>query len=191
MFEDRLQALRGRRGRVARRRPAWRRSPRRCLSYLKTGDHVVAGRAMFGSCRYVVETLCRALRHHVHARRRQGSRCLAHGDPPEHQDVLLRDPVEPEPRLVDIAAVSKIARDNGILTIVDNVFATPMLQRPLALGADIVVYSATKHIDGQGRCLGGAVLGSSEFITKYVQDWVRPDRTVHQSLQCLGDAERP
>jgi O-succinylhomoserine sulfhydrylase len=82
-------------------------------------------------------------------------------------------PSNPNLELVDIAGVSKIARDNGILTIVDNVFATPMLQHPLALGADVVVYSATKHIDGQGRCLGGAVLGQSEFITKYVQEWLR------------------
>ena len=75
--------------------------------------------------------------------------------------------------LVDIAAVAKIAKAHDILSVVDNVFATPMLQRPLALGADIVVYSTTKHIDGQGRCLGGAVLGTTDFVTKYVQDWVR------------------
>ena len=86
---------------------------------------------------------------------------------------FFETPSNPALELVDIAAVSKIARDNGILTIVDNVFATPMLQRPLALGADIVVYSATKHIDGQGRCLGGAVLGKTDFIAKYVQEWLR------------------
>jgi O-succinylhomoserine sulfhydrylase len=69
--------------------------------------------------------------------------------------------------------VCRIAQAIGIVSIVDNVFATPLLQRPLALGADVVVYSTTKHIDGQGRCLGGAVLGSHEFIVKYVQEWIR------------------
>ncbi len=86
---------------------------------------------------------------------------------------FFETPSNPNLELVDIAAVSKIGREKGIITVVDNVFATPMLQRPLALGADVVVYSATKHIDGQGRVLGGAVLGSTDFITKYVQDWLR------------------
>ena len=86
---------------------------------------------------------------------------------------FFETPSNPTLELVDIAAVAKIAKTHGILTIVDNVFATPMLQRPLQLGADIVVYSTTKHIDGQGRCLGGAVLASSDFVTKYLQDWVR------------------
>ena len=143
------------------------------LSYLKTGDHVVAGRALFGSCRYIVETLCPRFgitSTLVDGRDLDAWRTAIR---PNTKMFFFETPSNPNLELVDIAAVSKIARDNGILTIVDNVFATPMLQRPLALGADIVVYSATKHIDGQGRCLGGAVLGSSEFITKYVQDWVR------------------
>ncbi|MBK9078483.1 MAG: O-succinylhomoserine sulfhydrylase [Hyphomicrobium sp.] len=143
------------------------------LSYMKTGDHVVAARAMFGSCRYVVETLCP----------RFGIDCtLVDGKDldqwraavrPNTKMFFFETPSNPTLELVDIKAVCKIARDNGILSIVDNVFATPMLQRPLALGADIVVYSTTKHIDGQGRCLGGAVLCSTDFLTKYLQDWVR------------------
>jgi O-succinylhomoserine sulfhydrylase len=143
------------------------------LSYLKTGDHIVAARALFGSCRYIVETLCP----------RFGIECtLIDGRDldqwkaaiqPNTKMFFFETPSNPTLELVDIRAVCKIARDNGILSIVDNVFATPMLQRPLALGADIVVYSTTKHIDGQGRCLGGAVLGSTDFITKYVQEWVR------------------
>jgi O-succinylhomoserine sulfhydrylase len=143
------------------------------LSYMKTGDHIVAARALFGSCRYIVETLCP----------RFGITCtLIDGRDldqwkaaikPNTRMFFFETPSNPTLELVDIKAVCKIARDNGILSIVDNVFATPMLQRPLALGADIVVYSTTKHIDGQGRCLGGAVLGSTEFITKYVQEWVR------------------
>jgi O-succinylhomoserine sulfhydrylase len=143
------------------------------LSYVKTGDHIVAARALFGSCRYIVETLCP----------RFGITCtLIDGRDldqwraaikPNTKMFFFETPSNPTLELVDIKAVCKIARDNGILSIVDNVFATPMLQRPLALGADIVVYSTTKHIDGQGRCLGGAVLATTDFITKYVQDWVR------------------
>jgi O-succinylhomoserine sulfhydrylase len=143
------------------------------LSYMKTGDHVVASRALFGSCRYIVETLCP----------RFGIDCtLVDGKDLEQWRAAVRPntrmfffetPSNPTLELVDIKAVCQIARDNGILSVVDNVFATPMLQRPLALGADIVVYSTTKHIDGQGRCLGGAVLCSTDFLTKYLQDWVR------------------
>ncbi len=143
------------------------------LSYMKTGDHVVAGRAMFGSCRYIVETLCP----------RFGIACtLIDGKyldawkkaiQPNTKMFFFETPSNPNLELVDIAGVAQIAKAHGILTIVDNVFATPMLQRPLQLGADIVVYSATKHIDGQGRCLGGAVLCSSDFLTKHLQDWVR------------------
>ncbi len=143
------------------------------LSYMKTGDHVVAARALFGSCRYIVETLCP----------RFGIACtLIDGKDldawkkaiqPNTKMFFFETPSNPNLELVDIAGVSAIAKAHGILTIVDNVFATPMLQRPLKLGADIVVYSATKHIDGQGRCLGGAVLCSSDFLTKHLQDWVR------------------
>ncbi len=143
------------------------------LCYLKAGDHIVSGRALFGSCRYIVETLCP----------RFGIACtLVDGRDleawkraiqPNTKMFFFETPTNPTLELVDIAAVAKLAKAHNILSVVDNVFATPMLQRPLALGADIVVYSTTKHIDGQGRCLGGAVLGSSEFVTKHLQDWVR------------------
>jgi O-succinylhomoserine sulfhydrylase len=143
------------------------------LSYMKTGDHIVAARAMFGSCRYIVETLCPRFGIEftlIDGRDLDQWRAAIK---PNTKMFFFETPSNPTLELVDIKAVCKIARDNGILSIVDNVFATPMLQRPLALGADIVVYSTTKHIDGQGRCLGGAVLGSTDFIIKYVQDWVR------------------
>ena len=143
------------------------------LAYMRTGDHIVAARALFGSCRYIVETLCPRFGIEltlVDGRDLDAWRAAVR---PNTKMFFFETPSNPALELVDIAAVSKIARDNGILTIVDNVFATPMLQRPLALGADIVVYSATKHIDGQGRCLGGAVLGKTDFIAKYVQEWLR------------------
>ena len=143
------------------------------LSYLKTGDHIVSGRALFGSCRYIVETLCP----------RFGIECtLIDGRDLNAWDAAIKPntrmfffetPSNPTLELVDIEAVCALGKKHDILTVVDNVFATPMLQRPLKLGADIVVYSTTKHIDGQGRCLGGAVLASDDFVTKYLQDWVR------------------
>ena len=143
------------------------------LSYLKTGDHIVSGRALFGSCRYIVETLCP----------RFGIECtLIDGRDLNAWDAAIKPntrmfffetPSNPTLELVDIEAVCALGKKHDILTVVDNVFATPMLQRPLKLGADIVVYSTTKHIDGQGRCLGGAVLASNDFVTKYLQDWVR------------------
>lgn len=172
MFEDRLKALEGAEDCRATA-TGMAAVTAAMLSYLKTGDHIVAGRALFGSCRYIVETLCP----------RFGIACtLIDGADLEQWKAAIKPntkmfffetPSNPNLELVDIAGVCNIAKANGILTVVDNVFATPLLQKPLQFGADIVVYSATKHIDGQGRCLGGAVLASTEFTTKYVQDWVR------------------
>ena len=143
------------------------------LSYVKTGDHVVAARAMFGSCRNVIETIC--ARFGITSTLIDGKDLDAWRAAirPNTKMFFFETPSNPNLELVDIESVSKIGCEHGIITIVDNVFATPILQRPLALGADVVVYSATKHIDGQGRCLGGAVLGSTEFMIKYVQDWLR------------------
>jgi O-succinylhomoserine sulfhydrylase len=172
MFEDRLKILEGAEEcrATATGMAAVTAS---MLGYMKTGDHVVAAKALFGSCRYIVETLCP----------RFGIACtLIDGKDldawraairPETKMFFFETPSNPNLELVDIAAVCRIAREHGIISIVDNVFATPLLQRPIALGADIVVYSATKHIDGQGRCLGGAVLGTTEFVGKYVQEWIR------------------
>ena len=92
---------------------------------------------------------------------------------PNTKAVFFETPSNPTLELVDIAAVSEIAHRHGATVIVDNVFATPMLQRPLALGADVVVYSATKHIDGQGRCLGGVVLGPKEFIEEKLHNYLK------------------
>lgn len=172
MFEDRLKLLEGAEDcrATATGMAAVTAS---MLSYMKTGDHLVAARALFGSCRYIVETLC--------PRFGIGFTLIDGKDleqwraaiKPNTKMFFFETPSNPNLELVDIEGVCKIAREHGILSIVDNVFATPMLQRPLALGADIVVYSATKHIDGQGRCLGGAVLGKTEFISKQLQEWVR------------------
>ena len=143
------------------------------LSRLSAGDHIVSARALFGSCRYVVEDLCPRLgiaSTLVDGRDLDAWRSAMR---PNTRAVFFETPANPTLELVDIAAVSKIAHEAGATVIVDNVFATPMLQRPLEHGADIVVYSATKHIDGQGRCLGGLVLCSSQFLKDHLQDFVR------------------
>ncbi|GAB4141863.1 MAG: O-succinylhomoserine sulfhydrylase [Sphingomonadales bacterium] len=134
------------------------------LSCLRAGDHVVASRALFGSCRWLVENLLP---------RFGVATTLVHGPDleawakavrPETKLFFFETPANPTFDLVDIQAVSKIAHDAGARVIVDNVFATPLYQKPLALGADIVAYSATKHIDGQGRVLGGVILGAQAYI---------------------------
>ena len=143
------------------------------MSYLNAGDHVVAARAMFGSCRYIVETLCP--RFGIKPTLIDGRDLDAWRDAiqPNTKAFFFETPANPTLDLVDIAGVSAIAKEHGIKVIVDNVFATPMLQRPLQHGADVVVYSATKHIDGQGRCLGGIVLCDNDFLTKHLQDFYR------------------
>lgn len=143
------------------------------ISRLSAGDHIVSARALFGSCRYIVENLCPRLgiaSTLVDGRDLDAWRKAMR---PNTRAVFFETPANPTLELVDIAAVSKIAHEAGATVIVDNVFATPMLQRPLELGADVVVYSATKHIDGQGRCLGGLVLCSAQFLKDHLQDYLR------------------
>jgi O-succinylhomoserine sulfhydrylase len=143
------------------------------LCYLKAGDHVVAGRAMFGACRYVIEDLLP--RFGVAATLVDGRDLAAwRGAVRANTRVLFcESPANPMLELVDLAGVAAVAKDAGALFVVDNVFATPMLQKPLQHGADVVIYSATKHIDGQGRCLGGIILSSAAFIDKYLKDFLR------------------
>jgi O-succinylhomoserine sulfhydrylase len=151
------------------------------MGQVQAGDHVVAAKALFGSCRYVVEELLP---------RFGVASTLVDGEDldqwraamrPNTKTLFLESPTNPTLSLVDIEAVAEIAHAGGATLVVDNVFATPMLQSPLELGADCVVYSATKHIDGQGRCLGGVILGSQEFI----------DTKVHNLLRQTGPALSP
>ncbi len=143
------------------------------LGYLRAGDHVVAARAMFGSCRYVIEDLCP--RFGITATLVDGRDLNNWREAirTNTKAVFFETPANPTLELVDIAGVAKIARERGAIVMVDNVFATPMLQKPLELGADVVIYSATKHIDGQGRCLGGVVLASKAFVKDYLHDFIR------------------
>jgi len=143
------------------------------LCSVKAGDHIVAARALFGSCRWVVETLMP--RYGIEATLVDG-RDLGEWKAamrPTTKLLFLESPTNPTLEVVDIAAVAEIANEAGARLVVDNVFATPMQQKPLALGAHVVVYSATKHIDGQGRCLGGVVLSDRKWIDEEFHDYFR------------------
>jgi O-succinylhomoserine sulfhydrylase len=143
------------------------------VGQVRAGDHVVAAKALFGSCRWVVEdflprfgvasTLVNGL--DLDEWRRAVR--------PNTKVFFLESPTNPTLEVLDIAAIAAIAHDAGAKLVVDNVFATPIFQSPLALGADCVVYSATKHIDGQGRCLGGIILGSEKFIQDHIHNLLR------------------
>ena len=143
------------------------------VGQLKAGDHVVASKAMFGSCRYVIEDYLP--RFGVASTLVDGCNLDAWRNAvrPNTKTFFLESPTNPALDVIDIAEVAKIAHQAGATLVVDNVFATPLFQSPLALGADCVVYSATKHIDGQGRCLGGVVLASQKFITEKIHVLIR------------------
>ena len=143
------------------------------LSHLKAGDRVVASRALFGSCHWIVSTLL--------PRYGITSEFVDGGDMDQWKAalskpanlVLLETPSNPMLEIVDLKAVADLAHAAGAIVVVDNVFATPLLQKPLQLGADVVVYSCTKHIDGQGRVLGGAVLGRQKWVDEVLQPFIR------------------
>lgn len=143
------------------------------ISVLEYGDRVVASRGLFGSCFLILDELLP--RWGIRTTFVDGSDLDAWASALEGgaKAVFFETPSNPMQGLVDIEAVSSLAHDAGALVIVDNVFATPLLQHPLAFGADVVVYSTTKHIDGQGRTLGGAILGDREYISERVQPFIR------------------
>jgi O-succinylhomoserine sulfhydrylase len=143
------------------------------LAHLRTGDRVVASRALFGSCHWIVSTLLP--RYGIEsefvdgADLNQWERALSR---PANL-VLLETPSNPMLEIVDLRAVCAMAHRAGAIVVVDNVFATPLLQRPIQFGADVVVYSATKHFDGQGRVLGGAILGARKWVEDTLQPFIR------------------
>jgi O-succinylhomoserine sulfhydrylase len=143
------------------------------MGFLQAGDHVVSGKALFGSCRWILKNW--APRFGVQTTLVQGSDLAAWRAAvrPNTKVFFLETPANPLLEICDIAAICDIAREIGAKVIVDNVFATPIFQSPLVLGADLVVYSATKHIDGQGRVLGGAILGKSALIEESFKDLIR------------------
>ncbi|MFC0808721.1 MULTISPECIES: O-succinylhomoserine sulfhydrylase [Sinorhizobium] len=143
------------------------------LCQVKAGDHIVAARALFGSCRWVVETL--APKYGVECTLVDGRDLKNWEDAvrPNTKVFFLESPTNPTLEVIDIAGVAKLADQIGAKVVVDNVFATPLFQKPLELGAHVVVYSATKHIDGQGRCLGGVVLSDKQWIDENLHDYFR------------------
>lgn len=172
MFEERLRMLEG--AEVCRATASGMAAVNAALvSQLKTGDRIVASRALFSSCQYIIGEILP--RYGVEAE-------FVDGDDLEAWEkalsrpanvVFLETPSNPTLEIVDLRAVSELAHAAGALVVVDNVFATPVLQRPLELGADIVVYSTTKHVDGQGRCLGGAILCSQQFTDDHLTNYLR------------------
>jgi len=172
MFEERMAAFEG--AEAARATATGMAAVTLSLTgQLKAGDHVVAAKALFGSCRYIVEDYLP--RFGVASTLVDGTDLDQWRDAvrPNTRTFFLETPTNPTLEVIDIEAVAKIAHEAGATVVVDNVFATPIFQSPLALGADCVVYSATKHIDGQGRCLGGIILASEHFIQKHVHVLLR------------------
>lgn len=172
MFEQRLAQLEG--AETARATASGMAAVFAALMcQLKAGDRVVASDALFGSCQYVLaEILPRFAIETVFVDGRD-LEAWRQALSKKTAAVFLETPSNPALRLVDLKAVCDLAHGVGARVVVDNVFATPLLQKPLALGADIVVYSTTKHIDGQGRSLGGAVLASEKFVADHLQLFLR------------------
>ncbi len=172
MFEDKLALLEG--AELCRSTASGMAAIATALTGLvKAGDHVLSGRALFGSCRWILDK-------HLP---RFGVETTSVAGPdldawkaairPNTKVVLIETPANPLLEITDIEEVAKIARAAGALVVVDNVFATPLYQKPLTLGADVVVYSATKHIDGGGRVLGGAILGKQALLEEAYKDFLR------------------
>jgi O-succinylhomoserine sulfhydrylase len=179
MFEERVRLLEG--AEAARATASGMAAVHTALTVLlRAGDHIVSARALFGSCLYIVEDLLP--RFGVTSTLVDGTDLdqWKKAVRPNTKAFFLETPTNPTLEIIDIAAVAKIAHDANAKLVVDNVFATPVYQRPLQLGADIVVYSATKHIDGQGRCLGGVVLGTADYIEQ-----------VHNFLKHTGPSMSP
>lgn len=172
MFEERLRLLEGAPacyGTASGMAAVWGA----LSSHLKAGDHVVASKALFGSCYQIITNILP--RFGVKSTLVDGTDLKAWQDAvtPQTRAFFTETPSNPTLELVDIGAVADIAHNANAILVVDNVFATPILQKPLQLGADVVVYSGTKHIDGQGRVLGGAILSSEEFKEDHLKPMLR------------------
>ncbi len=172
MFEDRLALLEG--AEDCRATASGMAAVHLALTgLLRAGDHVVAGKALFGSCRWILTNWAPRFGIETTFVTASDTAAWKAAVRPNTKAFLIESPANPLLEITDIAAVCAIAQEAGAKTIVDNVFATPIFQKPLLMGADIVVYSATKHIDGQGRVLGGAVLGSHALLEEAYRDFIR------------------
>ncbi len=172
MFEDRIAALEGAEAGFATA-SGMAAVNGALTSMLRAGDHVVSARALFGSCLYILEEVL--TRYGVEVTFVDGTDLAAWEQAirPDTKAVFFESISNPTLEVIDITAVSKLAHATGATVIVDNVFATPVFSDAIAQGADVVVYSATKHIDGQGRALGGVILGTREFIRGTVEPYMK------------------
>lgn len=172
MFEDRIAALEGAEDAFATASGMAAVSGA-LTAMLKAGDHVVSSRALFGSCLYILEDVL--TRFGVDVTFVDGTDLDAWRAAmrPDTKAVFFESLSNPTLEVIDIRGVCEIAHEVGATTICDNVFATPVFSDAIAQGVDVVVYSATKHIDGQGRCLGGVILGTKEFIRKTVEPYLK------------------
>ncbi|HCB77044.1 MAG TPA: O-succinylhomoserine sulfhydrylase [Sphingomonas bacterium] len=143
------------------------------LCQLQAGDHVVAGRALFGSCRWLTDTLLPKFGIATTIVDARDAQAFADATTDKTKLWFFETPANPTMDVVDLKAVCDLAKAKGVRTVVDNAFATPALQRPMAFGADIVAYSATKMMDGQGRVLAGAVCGTEDFILNELLPFTR------------------
>lgn len=172
MFEQRMCALEG--AQDARAMASGMAAVTAAIAcQAKTGDHIIAAKALFGSCRWVIEKLMPQYGIEFTLVDGKDIKAWKNAIQPNTTIFFLESPTNPTLELVDIKAVANLAHENNAVLIVDNVFATPMYQRPIEMGADIVMYSTTKHIDGQGRCLGGIILASEEWIKEKLHEYYR------------------
>ena len=172
MFEDRLAALEG--AEACRATASGMAAVFASLMcQLRAGDRVVSARALFGSCLYIVNDLLPRYGIETVLVDGRDLKAWRQALSKPTKVVFFESPSNPTLEIVDIAAVSALAHKAGARVVVDNVFSSPILQKPLQLGADVVVYSATKHIDGQGRAMGGAILGSNDYIDNELTTFLR------------------
>ena len=172
MFEDRLALLEG--AEACRATASGMAAVHLGLTgLLRAGDHVVAGKALFGSNRWILNNWGPRFGIETTFVDAHDTAAWKAAIRPTTRLFFIESPANPLLEITDIAAVAAMAREIGAWTVVDNVFATPIFQKPLQLGADIVIYSATKHIDGQGRVLGGAVLGAKALLEEAYRDFIR------------------
>ena len=172
MFEDRIAALEGCEDAFATA-SGMAAVNGALTSMLRAGDHVVSSRALFGSCLYILEEVLTRYGVQVSFVDGEDLDQWRAAITPATKAVFFESMSNPTLQLVDIKAVAEIAHANGALVVVDNVFATPIFSRAVEQGADVIVYSTTKHVDGQGRALGGVICGSKDFIRKVAEPYLK------------------
>ncbi len=172
MFEERVAALEGAEDAFATA-SGMAAVNAALTAMLQAGDHVVSARALFGSCLYILEEVLTRFGVEVTFVDGTDTQAWANAIRPDTKAVFLESLSNPTLEVIDLKSVAELAHGVGATVVVDNVFATPIWSRALALGADVVVYSTTKHIDGQGRCLGGIVLGTKQYIRKVLEPYLK------------------